>query len=47
MHIHAEKSEHKRHLLLFSILSKIKEKLVVRVVKVTVSNTVLIHIELN
>lgn len=47
MHIHAENSEHKRHLVLFPILPKTKEKLVVRVVKVTVSTIILIHIELN
>lgn len=44
MHIHAEKSECKIHLVLFPMLPKIKEKLIVITVKVTVSNTILIHI---
>lgn len=44
MHIHAEKSEYRRRLGLFPILSKTKEKLIVITVKVTVSNTVLIQI---
>lgn len=44
MHMHAEKSEHKRHLVLLPILSKTQEKLIVITVKVTVSNTILIQI---